>query len=223
MSIYGEAAPCSADHLQRSTLPNPSRQDKTTKTTEDMLQQWNDKLKEAHQVYSEAIKRYAEDVNLDRRQPDFKIGDQVMLKTKFLNWPGVDLLGKHLKPANAGPFKVIDMTKSNVTLDWGKKGVKIHPVQPINRVFKYIEDTSPYRTKFQTRLPAPIPTDEGEEFEIEEIKKRRYVSARKRYEYLVHWKGYSPFYDQWISADELSRNASRIKKQYDDQFPIPRG
>ena len=54
------------------------------------------------------------------------------------------MLGKDLKPPNVEPFTVIAMDKRNVTVDWNKPSVRVHPVQPLNRVFKYSADTSEY-------------------------------------------------------------------------------
>ena len=141
-----------------------------------------------------------------------------MLKTKYLNWPGVDLLGKHLKPPNAGPFRVVAMDDRNVTIDWNKPGVKVHPVQPINRVFRYVADTSTYRIRqSRVRQPAPTLTPEGEAFEIDKILQRRIrrFGSGQRYEYLVSWVGYGEFHNQWLSEDELRRSAAESVDDYD--------
>ena len=99
-----------------------------------------------------------------------------MLRAKFLNWPGMDLLGKHFKPPNVGPFTVTKLTKMNVTLEWNKPGLRIHPVQLINRVFKYHKDTLSYHRHLTTQRdpgPPPISDVADEECEIETIVARR--------------------------------------------------
>jgi hypothetical protein len=189
---------------------------------ETILQEWSAKLNKAHTIYSEGLKQAAEDASKFRRKPDFKVGDFVMLKTKYLNWPGVDLLGKHLKPPNAGPFKVIAMDDRNVTIDWNKPGVKIHPVQPINRVFRHVADTSTYRiSKSRYRQPPPVLTPDGEVFEIDKILNRRLrnYGRGQRYEYLVSWIGYNEFYNQWTPEVELLRGAKASVDDYNRLNP----
>ena len=188
---------------------------------EQLLKQWNERLNRAHRQLLEALRLSKEQADRHRREPDFGVGDKVMLRAKFLNWPGVDLLGKHFKPPNVGPFTVIKMTKTNVTLEWNKPGLRIHPVQPINRVFKYHEDTSSYRRHLTTqRDPPPVSDVVDEEYEIEKIVARRRRGKAGRFEYLVKWKGYSTFHNMWLPESELE-SASRLVQNYNRKFPKP--
>ena len=65
---------------------------------ETMLRTWRNMVSRSVKVYKEARMLAKEKADRFRRSPDFVIGDKVMLRTTFLNWPGVDLLGKHFKP-----------------------------------------------------------------------------------------------------------------------------
>ena len=131
-------------------------------------------------------------------------------------------MDRDLKPPNAGPFRVVAMDDRNVTIDWNKPGVKIHPVQPINRVFRHVADTSTYRLgQSRVRQPPPALTPEGEEFEVDKIlrrRKRKYGSGMQ-WQYLVSFVGYSEFHNQWVSEDELRRNASESVDDYNRLNP----
>ena len=195
-----------------------------TDSNEEMLSEWETKLRKAHTIYCEGLKLAAADADRFRRAPDFKVGDQVMLKTKYLSWPGVDMLGKHLKPPNIGPFTVTAMDKRNVTIDWNKPGVRVHPVQPLNRVFKYSADTSEYgKSKSQPRRPPPVPTRKGDEYEIEKILDRRLrrYGRGQRHKYQVAWKGYASWWNQWLPESELIDGAERTLKAYNRKYPKP--
>ena len=188
---------------------------------ETMLRTWRNMVSRSVKVYKEARMLAKEKADRFRRSPDFVIGDKVMLRTTFLNWPGVDLLGKHFKPPQVGPFEVIGMnrSKTNVTLRWNKPGIRVHPVQPINRVYKYTEDTSALRRQLtQPEEPPPIGAD-SDEYIIEKLLKRRRIRNSTRYEYLVNWKGYSSFHNLWIPEEELKLNAKKLIENYDKKFP----
>ena len=53
----------------------------------------------------------------------------------------------------------------------------------------------------------------SEEYEVEGIVGHRYDKRRKALTYLVRWVGYSPLYDQWLTARDL-RNAPEVLNSY---------
>ena len=77
-------------------------------------------LKRAHETLVESRKLVAERENAKRRPVGFDVGDKVMLKSTYLNCPGFDVFGKHLKPPFVGPFEVerFNKSKTAVHLKW---------------------------------------------------------------------------------------------------------
>ena len=71
----------------------------------------------------------ADRINANMIQPRFKAGSQVMLKYNHLNWQGVNLLGKYLKPPKIGQFKVIRLNKykTAVELEFDRKTLREKP------------------------------------------------------------------------------------------------
>jgi hypothetical protein len=72
---------------------------------------------------------------------------------------------------------------------------------------------------FQTWLPPP-PAEvlEGEdEYEVDAIVAHRHVGSRKylKYEYLVHWKGYSSEHDTWEGEENLTNAPTAVKRYWD--------
>ena len=99
------------------------------KSVEELLKRQSEILARSRTQLIAARQLVADRVNQNRIEPRFTTGSKVMLKTKHLNWPGVDLLGKHLKPPKIGPFKVIKLNKSKtaVELEFDNE-TKVHPV-----------------------------------------------------------------------------------------------
>ena len=120
--------------LDPATLLFPIPEGAKQKSVQELLTRQSEILKRSRTQLIAARQLVADRVNANRIQPRFKAGSRVMLKSKHLNWPGVDLLGKHLKPPKIGPFKVIRLNKSNtaVELEFDHE-TKMHPVQPVSR------------------------------------------------------------------------------------------
>ena len=188
-----------------------------------ILQDQEEALRRAATSYEEAQRKEAEKHNSSRREPVFKEGDTVRLRTKHLNWPGVDLLGKHFKPKYVGPFviKRIMPNKCAVELQWNEPSVKIHPVQPVSRIEIYKPDTCPTRT--DEMYLEPEIRDGEEYFQIEKLVKRRPLRSRGQtigYSYLVKWLTYPSTYNLWLTEHNLrEQDAGDMMDDYDAQHP----
>ena len=170
------------------------------KSVQELLIRQSEILKRARAQLIAARQAIADRVNTHRIKPKFKPGDQVMLKSKHLNWPGVDLLGKHLKPPKIGPFKVVKLNKSEtaVELEFDHE-TKVHPVQPVSRCELFVEDT---RDRKVTLAVPKTFTEEGEEYgEIEQIVGKK--ARGQNIFYLVKWKGFPSRFNTWESRQHL--------------------
>ena len=124
-----------------------------------------------------------------------------MLKSKHLNWPGVDLLGKHLKPPKVGPFKVVRLNKSKTAVELEfDYHTKVHPIQPVSRCELFVPDT---RNRKSGRNAPKTYNEAGEESgEIEKIVGKK--ARRKDTYYLVKWQGFDSKFNTWESAQHLA-------------------
>src|SRR5690606_39594595 len=81
-----------------------------------------------------------------------------------------------------------------------------------------------YNEKFPDRAnekPLPIPEIEAENpetYEISEIRDFK-ISRGKDY-YLVHWKGYGDYDDEWVKSDNIE--ASELIKEFHKKYPEAR-
>ena len=135
--------------------------------------------------------------------PGYEVGDQVMLKSEWLKWPGVDLMGKHLKPPYVGPYKGIKFNrdKTAVHLAWKDMKTRVHNVQPVDRCKLYVRDEQLTRKRQRIRPPTVV-ADSGDIVdEIEKIVGRRTV--RGRFQYLVKWLGYDSQHNTWEPVQHL--------------------
>jgi len=162
-----------------------------TKALKEELERAKQSIKKAQQTQ----KKYADDKRTDIK---FEVGDKVYLSTDGLQIKNASKSNK-FNPKHIGPYKIIKKIS-----DWAyelelPKSMLVHPVFNISRLFKEVED--PY---FKTRIPAPPPpvkTDDGEEFLVEKILKKR--PRGRGYQYLVKWKGYPADEASWLPASQI--------------------
>ena len=171
------------------------------KSVHELLKRQTEILKRARTQLIAARELVAQRVNQKRIAPRFHPGAKVWLKTKHLTWPGVDLMGKHLKPPKIGPFEVVRLNSSKTAVELKFDfGTKVHPVQPVSRCELYVPDT---RDR-SSRVNKPQTFDEyGDETgEIEKIVGKK--TRRRKTHYLVKWKGFDSKFNTWESAQHLA-------------------
>uniref|UniRef100_A0A8C5LYT0 Polyprotein n=1 Tax=Leptobrachium leishanense TaxID=445787 RepID=A0A8C5LYT0_9ANUR len=127
--------------------------------------------------------------------PLYKVGDVAWLSSKHvtLNCPS-----RKLGPRFLGPFPVIKVVSPSAVRLCLPDDYKIHPVFHVSLLRPSEPDPFPDRTP---SCPGPVVAVNDDEYEVQEILDSRF--RRRRLEYLVHWTGYGPEEDSWVSAADV--------------------
>ena len=184
-----------------------------------VLQNWSKAVTEAVELYSAVQRKRIERINSHRLPHPFKVGDKVLLTTKYMTWYEAKVLGKKLKPRWNGPYTITKFTKRNQAafLDFDNHQINIHPVQSVDRLEPYYPDS--YQGNDSRCRPPPEPKMiEGElYYEVAKIIDRRYV--RNRYEYRVQWVGFETRQAQWLTENWIRDTCKDLIIEYDEANP----
>jgi hypothetical protein len=152
----------------------------------------------------------------DKRRIDqeFKVGDKVLLSTKYLNLKHNEKSRK-LLPKWIGPFEVVQVVGPVAYKLKMNPGWRVHPVFHISLL-------EPYREDGQVQpSPPPIEMEGALEYEVESILEHRFRGIKNPNAYYkVAWKGYGVEHNSWepesnvvnmpeIVADYCKRQAER--------------
>ena len=149
-----------------------------------------------------ALQKQTKHYDKDKRPtPTFEPGDKVWLRRKYIKTtrPCDKLDVKKL-----GPYQISEAVGSHAYRLAVPPSFRAHPVFHVSLL-------EPVKTSTMPRVQEPDPVEipvEGETYQVEKIISRRKV--RRRYEYLVRWKGFPPEDDTWqpesdLMADDLAR------------------
>lgn len=142
--------------------------------------------------------------------PEFKIGDQVLLSAQNLSSTNIGSAGaRKLGPKWVGPFKIIRVI-SPVTFELDLPAAwSVHPVfhAHVLRPFK-----SP-SSSLQTVRPQPVQVQGAPEWEVEDILAHRTRSKKKQY--LVQWKGFPVHECTWETESNLAHAAIPLQRYLD--------
>jgi hypothetical protein len=150
------------------------------------------------------------EANKNRSIPEeIKEGDLVLLDRKGLNWASDKNEDSKLKSKRLGPFKVIEVDKKllNFKLDLPKQ-LPVHPWFFRALLIKYKKPSS----EFSDRKNIPEFSAEYPELDyaVEKILDHRIF--KKKLQYKIRWKGWSPEHDSWEPAENI--NASELIRDY---------
>ena len=178
-------------------------------------------LDELHQALRTEIaaaqKRYQSSADARRSPaPDFKVGDEVMINSKFLR---TTRPSKKLSEKYAGPYKIIGEAGGVsfiVKLPDSLRGV--HPVFHVSMM-----EPAPPNSIPNCIIPPPPPIEiDGEpEFKIAAILDTKIDNRRRcKLLYLVRWAGYEGTDEEmsWILATELG-HASELVNDFHAAYP----
>ena len=182
-------------------LAAPSDQSQNP-TALEMISDMDQALALAKQNLKEAQDRQASYANLNRREVEFSVGDQVLLSTAHLR--NTDRAPK-LSPKYIGPFDIVRVVSSVAYELKLPANMKIHPVFHASRLRAYKDGSSQFPHRVVNPRPPPDILDGEDAWEVEEVVGKR---SRKRgrtttVEYLVRWKGYPDHEKTWEPAQNL--------------------
>ena len=146
-------------------------------------------------------------------EPDFKIGDQVLISTvNFNNLQGP----KKLQDSFVGPFVVTKLHGRNaveviLTGEFERK----HPVFPVSLLKPYhTTDKDKYRDKDQNSPVIPTIDTVGEKKFLKILKQKRIRNNNQDLLlYLVRYKNRSAEEDEWLPADKIP-NSKIVLRAY---------
>ena len=173
----------------------------------DDLRQAQFEAQAALEVAAERMKRYYDRARDEA--PQFKEGDKVWLEATNIKLSGA----RKLQPRRLGPFAVKrKIGELNYELEL-PAAMKVHPVFHVSLLLKYEPDRIEGRVQ---PPPPPVEIEGAQEFEVQEVLDSR--RFRRKLQYKVRWKGYSPADDTWEDADHLE-NAEEEVEDFHRRYP----
>jgi hypothetical protein len=148
--------------------------------------------------------------------PDFKVGDEVFVKAKFLR---TTRPSKKLSEKYAGPYKIIGLAGPlSFIIKLPDSLRAVHPVFHVSMLEPAPPNTIPNRI---IPPPPPIEVDGEPEFEISAILDTKLDNRRRcKLLYLVRWAGYEGTDEEtsWVLATELG-HASELVSDFHAAYP----
>ncbi|GJF00952.1 polyprotein [Phanerochaete sordida] len=195
----------------RDSLGSTRRVEDVKRETAADAVEFLEKIESVRQTARDAIARSQEkqavSYNKGRRILDLKEGDKVLIDPHALQWLESKGEGSKLAQRFIGPFAVQERVGPNtyrLDLPHNYPGLPIFNVHHLKPFFPSDCAWEPRATLPETR-PKKL---KDEEYQVEKVVGHRFNRKKGSVEFLVHWEGYSPLYDSWLSARDL-RNASQ--------------
>ena len=147
--------------------------------------------------------------NKRRRNIQFQLGDEVVVRTAFLPTTAFAHIPVKIRRRFVGPFQVVKVVSPIAyTLDLPSNW-RIHPTFHVEKLKKYERSEEFQRTVVSP--PAAIEIDGQQEYEVEAIIRHRGTGNRRQY--LVAWKGYELHEATWEPEANLS-NCQDLLAEY---------
>lgn len=159
--------------------------------------------------------RQAKLYNKGRRLEEFKVGDEVLINQHLLELVDVKGTGRKLVQRRIGPFQITEKINPLVYQVKIPHKYCMHPIMNIEHLWKYHRPTN---SSSQTILPNLWELNVKEEYEVEKILSHKWNPSKKRFEYLICWKNYSPEHDTFKPKSNL-HNTFKILWDYKRNIP----
>jgi len=143
------------------------------------------------------------------KEPEFKIGDKVLLSTiNFNNLGG----SRKLKPAFVGPFTIKKLHGKNaVEVILSEELSRKHPVFPVSLVKPY---TTRSETEEKTTTPIPMAdTPSSDQLKVHKIlkDKKERINGKDIRLYLVRYRNQSADKDEWLPESNIPDGAIHLR------------
>lgn len=174
-----------------------------SKETDRFAKEFEMHRQSARRAIARAQAKQAAHYNKGRKTIDFVAGDLVLVNPHSLEWVESKGEGCKLVQRWIGPFEVQQRINENtyrLRLDAAYPGSPVFNIEHLRRYKSSPEEFGP-RAKLDDTRSVP----EDEVYEVEDIVGHKYDKRRRTMLYLVRWSGYSPLYDSWLPARELSQ------------------
>ena len=174
-----------------------------------LLKEAQEDARAALELTAERMKRFYD--KGVQKAPQFKVGDKVYLERE--KHPKGQPIAK-LAPKRDGPYEILEkIGELNYRLKLTKKDQR-HPVFHVDRLRP--TKTASLVPNREFPEPEPIIVDEEEQYEVEKILDSKVV--RKKFKYLVKWKGYPDSENSW-EPEENVRDAKKAVAQFHKKHP----
>jgi len=147
-------------------------------------------------------------VNKSQREVKFQERDEVWLNIKNFQLPK-GLSHKLLGPY-AGPFKMLEKKLSDTYKLKLLKNLKVHLTFHVFLLKSVICDASSSNREHNSKPPPDLVHNEPE-FEVEDVLKSKQLRKRK-WKYLVKWKGYHPIEASWVTESDMEHAQEAIEE-----------
>ena len=192
---------------------NPMSQVPAATQRLQLLKEVQEDARAALELTAERMKRFYD--HGVRNAPDLKIGDKVYLDRE--THPKGQPTSK-LAPKRDGPYSIVEKIGDlNYRLKLTPRD-KRHPVFHVDRLRPAKQATViPSR---EAPKPLPVIVEEEKEYEVEEILDSRL--SRRKFQYLVKWKGYDETENSWEPVDNVQNAPEAIAEFYWKHPQAPR-
>ena len=139
-----------------------------------------------------------------RKEPSYKIGDQVYLDTYNLRLL-IKQRGRSAKfyPRYIGPFSILKAKPKTSTYKLQlPPQYKIHPTFHARRLKPAFENDPALFPERQVTSPPPLDADDNQ-WEVEKLLDHR--TYRRQKQFLVRWVGYPKYPDSWEAEYDVSK------------------
>lgn len=182
-----------------------------SRETKNFLLELSMHRESARRAIARSQTKQAHSFNKGRKPLNFEPGDLVLVNPHSLEWIEGKGEGKKLVQRWIGPFEVQQRINANtyrLRLNPSYPGSPVFNIEHLKRYKSSPEEFGPRATLDDTRA---APAEEA--YEVESIVRHQYDKSKRAMKYLVRWVGYSPLYDEWKTAKELS-GAPEILHKY---------
>ena len=147
--------------------------------------------------------------------PDYQVGSQVWInRSLFKDAYAKSQEKDKLTARRFGPFIVKELIGRNALRLELPNHFKIHSVVHVSHTTPHRDQPTDIAATIPTR-PAPLPTIEGNEYEVEAILKHRKIG--RGYQFLTLWKGYPNHDATWQKTSDFidsRENKNSIWQEY---------